>query len=70
MYLKSSQYFIQSLNKLATLLISMLITTGSSKISIPRVFRANNNKVVDSGGGADKMVKKICLSSINALFRL
>lgn len=67
-YLKSSQYFIQNLSKLVTSLISILKTTGLSKISTLKAFKADNNKVVSSK--ANEMVKKICLSLVNILSEL
>lgn len=67
-YLKSSQYFIQNLSKLATSLISILKTTGLSKIPILKAFKANDNKVVSSK--ANERAKKFCLSLVNTLSRL
>ena len=48
------QQFIQGFNKITALLTSMLKTTGSSKKSAPRAFKADNNEVVEGGG--DKTV--------------
>ena len=53
---KSSQRFIQGFNRLATLLTLMLKTTGSSKVSAPRVFGADDDEVV--GGVVVELMKR------------
>ena len=48
----------------------MLKTTESSKIFVLRMFRINDKKIINDCDKADKTIKKICLISVNVLFRL
>lgn len=48
----------------------MLKTTESSKVFALRVFGVNDNKIINDCDKADKTIKKICLISVNILFRL
>ena len=48
--------FIQGFSRIAAPLTSMLKTTGSSGLSAPKAFRAENNEVVEGGGRADEMI--------------
>ena len=50
------QFFIQGFSKKTALLISILKTTGLSKQSDLRVFKAGNNEVVGNGDRANKTV--------------
>ena len=51
------RHFIQNFNRIAALLISMLKTTRLFQKLALRVFKADNNKIVeDDGGRADEMV--------------
>ena len=50
--------FIRGFSRIAAPLTSMLKTTGSSEESAPKTFRADDDKVVDGGGGrANKTVR-------------
>ena len=60
--LKFSQRFIQGFSKLATLLTSMLKTTGSFEVWAPKAFGADGNEVVGGGGGADEKVENLSKS--------
>ena len=54
---KPSQRFIQGFNKVATSLTLMFKITRSSEVSAPRAFGANDDEVVDGGGGgADETI--------------
>ena len=50
------QSFIQGFSKIAALLTSMLKTTKSFEELAPKAFKANNNKVVEGDGKAEKTV--------------
>ena len=51
------QYFIQGFSKITALLTFMLKTTGSSKKSISKTFRANDNEVVGDGSKTNETVR-------------
>ena len=48
--------FIQGFSRIAAPLTSMLKTTGSSGLSAPKAFRAENDEIVEGGGRADETV--------------
>ena len=48
--------FIQGFRWIAAPLTSMLKTTGSSGLSAPKAFRAENDEVVGGSGRADEMI--------------
>ena len=50
------QRFTQGFSRIATLLTSLLKTTGLSKESAPKLFRADNNEVVEVGSRVNEIV--------------
>ena len=60
--LKFSQWCIQGLSKLDIPLISMLKTTGLSKVLALKVFKTDGDEIVRVGDRADKTFKNLSKS--------
>lgn len=58
------QHFIQSFIRIAVLFTSMLKTTRLSKLLDLKAFRADNDKIVGSGGKANKTIKNLAKPKI------